>query len=243
MREVSLFIPCIVDISLPHLGVATVSLLKHLDCRPFYHEEQTCCGQVLFNAGQVDAARQLARHFIEVFEHDGTIVSPSASCVHMVRKLYPRLFEAEPAWRRRAEDLAARVFELFEFIVDQLGVDDVGARYAGKVTYHESCSHLYGLGISEQPRRLIANVREAGFVEMTGADLCCGFGGRFSNQYPEISTAMVADKAAHYIDSGADCLLLCEPGCLLNISGYTSRHYPDKQVRHLAEFLAAHLSD
>jgi L-lactate dehydrogenase complex protein LldE len=240
-KAVSLFIPCIVDVSMPRIGAATVSLLRHVGCRPFYHEKQTCCGQILYNAGHAGKAKELARRFIEIFENDELIVSPSASCVHMVRKIYPTLFCDEPAWCSRAVAVASRLFELFEFIVDKVGVEDVGARFEGRLTYHESCSHLYGLEISEQPKRLIRNVKGAELVDMAGSDICCGFGGHFSTRYPEISTAMVAEKVGNFIASRADWLLLCEPGCLLNIGGYASRHYPEKRVSHLAVFLETHL--
>ena len=241
MKPVSLFIPCIVDQWLPHIGLAAADLLERIGCRAFYRQEQTCCGQVLYNGGHVQEARKLARRFIEIFENDAVIVCPSASCVHMVRRHYPALFEGAPAWRRRAEDLALRVFELCEFMVDHMHVTDVGARYSGKAAFHESCSHLYGLGISDQPRRLLTGVAGLEIAEMAGSDICCGFGGRFSVAYPDISGAMVADKAANFIQSGADVLVLCEPGCLLNIDGYVRRHYPGKQVVHMAPFLMEHL--
>ena len=241
MKPVSLFIPCIVDQWAPRVGMATAELLRHIGCSPFYRPEQTCCGQVLYNSGRVSAARKLARRFIRIFENDAAVVSPSASCVHMVRRHYPVLFEDSPAWRRRAESLADRVFELCEFLVDHLAAPDVGARFFGRAAYHESCSHLYGLNISDPPKRLLAAVEGLEVVDMAGADICCGFGGRFSVDYPDISGAMVADKAANFAASGADVLVLCEPGCLLNIGGYVSRHYPEKKVVHMATFLVEHL--
>ncbi len=241
MQEVSLFIPCIVDQWLPHIGISTAALLQKAGCSPFFRMEQTCCGQFLYNAGQPERARKLARRFIEIFEQDEVIVSPSASCVHMVRKNYPLLFEGMPEWRRRAESLAGRVFELCEFMVDRMEVTDLGARFAGKAAFHESCSHLYGLGISGQPRLLLEAVEGLELAAMEGADICCGFGGKFSVSYPDISSAMVSDKADNFVASRADVLVLCEPGCLLNIGGYVSRHYPEKQVVHMASFLADHL--
>lgn len=237
MKNVSLFIPCIVDQWLPDIGTAMVRLLEHVGCRPFFRPEQTCCGQVLYNSGHAKPARKLARRFIELFGKDEVIVSPSASCVHMVKKNYPQLFDGAPDWQRRAREVGGRVFELCEFLVDQMGVTDVGARFSGRVAYHESCSHLYGLNISEQPKRLLQAVEGLEPAAMEGADACCGFGGRFSVQYPEISGAMVAGKAGNFIASGADVLVLCEPGCLLNIGGYVSRHYPEKRVVHMTSFL------
>lgn len=241
MKDVSLFIPCIVDQWLPEIGVATVDILRHIGCRPFFRREQTCCGQVLYNSGQANPAKKLAKRFIRIFENDETIVCPSASCVHMVRKNYPLLFEDEPQWQKRAQKVSGRVLEFCEFLVDYMKITDVGASFDGKATFHESCSHLHGLGLAGRPQRLLAGVKGLETVAMEGADVCCGFGGRFSVEYPEISEAMAADKAAGFIDSGADVLVMCEPGCLLNISGYVSRHYPEKRVVHMAGFLAENL--
>jgi len=241
MNTVSLFIPCTVDLLLPSIGTATVSLLRTLGQDPVYHEEQTCCGLVPFHGGFRNEAARLAKRFIEIFEPDEAVVSPSGTCVNMVKNRYPDLLCDEPPWLERAEALAPRVFELSEFLVDRLGVEEVGARYEGKVAYHESCNLLYGLGISEQPKKLIRAVTGTELVPMNGAELCCGFGGTFSNAYPDISEAMVTDKVKNYLESGADLLVLCEPGCLLNIQGYLSRHHPEKKAMHLAQFLADHL--
>ena len=240
MKNVSLFIPCMVDLLMPSIGTATVSLLLRLGCRPLYHEEQTCCGLIPFHSGFRDEAGRLAKRFIEIFEKDDLVVSPSGTCVNMVKNRYPELLCDELDWVRRAETLSQRVFELSEFIVDQLGMEDVGASYSGKVAYHESCNLLYGLGISEQPKKLLRAVKGTELVPMKDADLCCGFGGVFSNAYPDISEAMVADKVKNYLESGADLLVLCEPGCLINIQGYLSRHHPNRAVLHLADFLMNH---
>lgn len=241
MHQVSLFAPCIVDQWLPDIGRSVVTLLSRIGCRSFFHKDQTCCGQLLYNAGHESQARKLARRFIEIFENDPVIVCPSGSCVQMVRSHYPLLFVNEPEWKKRAEAVAARVFELSEFLVDQVRITDVGARFAGKAAYHESCSLLYGLGVSKQPKALLKGVRDLELVEMEGSDICCGFGGRFSIDYPEISTAMAADKAQWFTESGADVLVMGEPGCLLHLSGYMSRHHPEKKVMHLASFLAENL--
>jgi L-lactate dehydrogenase complex protein LldE len=233
-----MFIPCTVDLFLPEVGEATYHLLKRLGVSPVYHEEQTCCGQPAINAGFVKQARDVAKHFIEVFGDDEAIVSPSGSCVCTVKYHYPELLCDEPSWLRRAEDLAARTYELSQYIVDVLGADDCGAAFSGKVAYHESCHILRGLGVSEQPKKLISKVKGAELVAMSFADSCCGFGGEFALNYPDISEAMVQQKCENYLASGADLLLLCEPGCLLNIGGYLSRNHPDKKVMHLAQFLA-----
>jgi L-lactate dehydrogenase complex protein LldE len=241
MKKLSLFIPCIVDTVFPEIGEAMVVVLRRLGYDVEYPGDQTCCGLPAVNAGFRKEARRLAGHFLDVFEGCEWIVCPSGSCVHMVRHRYPELFSDDATMLGKVKALGARVFELSEFLVDVEGVEDVGAAYSGKVAYHESCSLLNGLGISEQPKRLIRAVRGTTLVPMNGADVCCGFGGSFSFHYPEISGAMVADKVRNYLESGADCLLLCEPGCLLNIGGYLAKNHPEKKVMHLAGFLAEHM--
>jgi len=238
MKNVSLFIPCTVNLFLPHIGEATVTLLRRLGINPVYHEEQTCCGQPAINAGYQKEAQKAAKHFIKVFGDDEQVVSPSGSCVCTVKYHYPELFENEPEWRRRAEELAPRMFELSQYLVDVLNVEDVGASFAGKVTYHESCHILRGLGVSEQPKKLIKAVQGTQLVPLNAAESCCGFGGEFANNFPDISESMVKDKVENYLSSGADLLLLCEPGCLLNIGGFLSRNHPGKKAMHLANFLA-----
>jgi L-lactate dehydrogenase complex protein LldE len=238
MKEVSLFIPCTVDLFLPRIGEAAVSLLRRAGVNPVYHEDQTCCGQPAMNAGYQVEARKVAKHFISVFEKDEVVVSPSGSCVCMVKYHYPELLAEEPRWLRRAEQLSSRIYELSQFLVDVLKAEDLGASFNGKVAYHESCHILRGLGVSAQPKKLIQAVKGAELIPMNAADSCCGFGGEFANNYPEISASMLQDKAEDFLSSGADLLLLCEPGCLLNIGGYLHRNHPGKKVMHLASFLA-----
>jgi L-lactate dehydrogenase complex protein LldE len=238
MKDVSLFIPCTVDLFLPHIGEATVSLLRRVGANPVYHRGQTCCGQPAMNSGYRKEAKRAAKHFIELFGDDEVIVSPSGSCVCMVKHHYPELLGDEPKWFRRATELAPRMYELSQYLVDVLQVKDVGAAFEGKVAYHESCHVLRGLGVSTQPKALISAVKGTTLVSMNQDDFCCGFGGEFAAHYPDISEAMVQDKVQNYLDSGADLLILCEPGCLLNIGGYLSRNHPEKKAMHLASFLA-----
>lgn len=237
IKTVSLFIPCTVDLFLPEIGVATYRLLNRWGCEPVYHREQTCCGQMLINAGRLLQAKKLAKHFLQVFDKDEYIVSPSGSCVCTVKYHYPELFEGEPDWRRRAEELGGRIYELSQFMVDVLKIADVGGRFVGRVAYHESCHILRGLGISYQPKGLIKSLVGAELVDLPFARDCCGFGGEFSLDYPEISLAMVEAKAEAYLSSRADILVLSEPGCLLNIGGYLRRNHPTRGVIHLANLL------
>ena len=238
MRRVSLFVPCLVDLLLPEIGEAAFALLRRLGVEVVYHEAQTCCGQPAINAGYLPQARKVARHFLKVFGEDEAIVCPAGSCVVTVKHHYPELFADEPDWRTRAESLAPRVYELSQYLVDVLGVEDVGATFGGKIAYHEACHVLRGLGVSEQPKKLVRALTGAELVPLNAADVCCGFGGEFSLQYPDISEVLVAEKTENFINSQADALVLCEPGCFLNISGYVHRHHPEKKVFHLATLLA-----
>jgi len=156
----------------------------------------------------------------------------------MVKHHYPQLLRDEPMWLRRAEELSERIYELSQYIVDILGIEEVGASFNGAVTYHESCHILRGLGVSDQPKRLIQKADGVKFVSLPLADMCCGFGGEFAETYDYISEEMVKEKVGCYLESGADLLVLCEPGCLLNIGGYLSRNHPEKKALHIANFLA-----
>jgi L-lactate dehydrogenase complex protein LldE len=236
--SVTLFVQCIVDGLYPEVGDAVVRIFQRLGLAIDCPAHQTCCGQPAYNAGYRREARRAAKHFIEVFGDSEIIVCPSGSCVYMIRHHYPQLFEADPAWRARALEIAARTYELTEFLVDVIGVKELGARYAGSFTYHDSCHLLRGLRVFEQPRALLRHVAEAEFREMKNSDYCCGFGGTFAAKYPEISTAMVADKVNHIVQSGADTVVGCDMGCLMNIQGLISRRRLDIKVMHIAQILA-----
>jgi L-lactate dehydrogenase complex protein LldE len=235
---ITLFIQCIVDGLYPEVGEAMVQLFSKLGLRVHYPPDQTCCGQPAFNSGFRQEAKQAARRFIKIFETASVIVCPSGSCVNMVRNHYPLLFEREPEWQQRAARVGAKTYELSEFLVDVLKKEDVGAAFDGRVTYHESCHLLRGLGVCSQPRKLIANVKGAEFVEMQDADRCCGFGGAFSIKYPEISTAILSEKIEHIKATGADAVVGCDMGCLMNIQGMLSKKGLSVQVLHIAQLLA-----
>ena len=238
-KNVTLFVQCLVDTIYPEVGEAMVQVLQNLGATVQCPTDQTCCGQPAFNAGYRSRARSVARQFIEVFEHAEIIVCPSGSCVNMVRHHYAELFRDAPRWLQRAQKLATRTFEFTEYLVDVLEVDDLGASYSGKVTYHDSCHLLRGIGVREQPRRLLRKVADMEFVEMQDSDRCCGFGGTFSVKYPQISKAMVTEKVDNIIKSGADTVVGCDMGCLMNIQGMLSRMGSDIQIRHIAQVLAS----
>lgn len=237
-KKVTLFIQCLVDTIYPEVGEAMARVFHQLGITLDCPLDQTCCGQPAFNAGYWREARMAARRFIEIFEKAETIVCPSGSCVHMVRHHYPELFKKRPEWLARAQNVAEKTFEFSEYLVDRLGVGDLGAAYNGKVTYHDSCQALRGLGIRQQPRVLIGNIRDAEFIEMKNSEACCGFGGSFSIKYPEISTAILEDKVKNIMDSGADVVVGVDMSCLMNIHGLLSRKKSTVKVMHIAELLA-----
>jgi L-lactate dehydrogenase complex protein LldE len=235
---ISLFVQCLVDSVYPRVAEAMVRVFERLGVGLDCPSDQTCCGQPAYNSGYHGAARKAARHFIKTFEHADVIVCPSGSCTDMVRHHYPGLFEDDPRWQARARRLGQRTFEFSEYLVDVLGVTDVGARYHGSVTYHDSCHLLRCLNVAEQPRRLIANVAGIRFVEMADSDRCCGFGGTFSVKYPHISMGLLEDKAAAIVASGADAVVGCDMSCLMNIQGLLSRRRIPVRTLHIAELLA-----
>jgi L-lactate dehydrogenase complex protein LldE len=236
---VQLFVTCIIDTLYPEVGEAVVKVLQRAGVTVEFPAGQTCCGQPAFNAGMRAQARPIAIHTIQVFERtDGPVVVPSGSCAAMIRHGYPELFEDDEEWLPRARALAARTFELTEFLVDQLGVTDLGARFPGKLAYHSSCHLLRDLRIDTQPRALLAEVREAELVELPYSTECCGFGGVFSVEHPEISTAMLERKIANIEASGAPLVVSCDGGCITNINGGLHRRGNKQRAIYIAEILA-----
>ena len=235
--NVSLMITCLGDAFFPDVGVATVTLLRRLGVTVDFPRAQTCCGQPHFNSGYHDDARALARHTITAFANSPLVVTPSGSCAAMVKLEYPELFHDDPAWHARAVELAARTHELSDFLVNVLKTDDVGARFEGSVTYHMAC-HLRGLGLIEEPIRLIQKVRGLRFVPLERYDECCGFGGSFAVRYPGISGAMVTDKASFIEKTAVDAVVATDTGCLMNIGGCLNRRGAKVRILHLAELLA-----
>jgi L-lactate dehydrogenase complex protein LldE len=237
-KTVTLFIQCLVDGVYPEVGEAMVAIFRRLGVDIDCPTRQTCCGQPAFNSGYRRQARIAAKRFIEIFETADTIVCPSGSCVTMVRHHYAELFKDDASWERRARQVAGKTFELTQYLVDILGVDDLGARYDGKITYHDSCHLLRSLRVREQPRRLLRKVSGAEFVELYDSDRCCGFGGAFSVKYADISAGMVEDKVNNIMASGADTVTGCDMGCLMNIQGMLSRKGSNIKIKHIAQILA-----
>jgi L-lactate dehydrogenase complex protein LldE len=229
-------ITCLGDVLYPDVGVATVRLLRRLGVEVDFPKAQTCCGQPLFNSGFHHDARELAKHTIHAFAGGDTVVTPSGSCAAMVKLEYPELFHNDLVWHGRAEDLAQRTYELADFLVNVLKVEDVGARFPCKATYHMAC-HLRGLGLKDEPQRLLQRVKDLEYVPLERFDECCGFGGSFSVRFPGISGAMVRDKADFIDKSGADVVVATDAGCLMNIGGCLRRRGSRVRPMHLAEVL------
>ncbi len=236
--RVGLFVTCLVDLYRPTVGFAAIRLLEQAGCQVEVPRAQTCCGQPAYNSGDRATARDLARGILDAFGGFDYVVVPSGSCGGMLREHLPHLFDDDPNLKARAAALGARCHELVSFLVDVMGVPAVEARYAGTVTYHDSCSGLRELGIKQQPRRLLGRVAGLTLTEMQEPEVCCGFGGTFCVKYPAISTRMVTDKARDIAATGADTLLAGDLGCLLNMAGRLSREGSAVKVRHVAEVLA-----
>ncbi|MCW9039095.1 MAG: (Fe-S)-binding protein [Rhodospirillales bacterium] len=237
-HDIGLFVTCLADLFRPSVAFAAVKLLEDAGCTVSVPKGQTCCGQPAYNSGDRDGARTLARQTIESFERFEYVVLPSGSCAGMIAKHYPDLFEDDPAWRKRAEAVAAKTHELTSFLVDVLKVEKVAAALPVTATYHDSCSGLRELGIKKQPRALLASVEGLNLTEATKAEECCGFGGTFCVKYPEVSTHIASGKTADFAETGASVLLGGDLGCLMNLAGRAKREGRDITVRHVAEVLA-----
>lgn len=247
VTSVQLFITCIADTLYPQVGEAVFHILNRLGVSVEFPPGQTCCGQPAFNAGARNLARPMAEHTIRVFEStSGPVVVPSGSCASMIRHSYSELFSGDKAWLPRAAALAERTFEFSEFLVDVLGVVDVGAAYPGPVTYHSSCHLLRELGVDRQPRALLGAVRDAALpgkqplrlVELPGTQECCGFGGVFSVEHPQISSAMLERKLKNIASTSAAVVVSCDAGCITNINGGFHRRKMSQRAVHIAEVLA-----
>ena len=241
MTRIQLFITCLVDSFYPQTGEAIVDIFRRLGNGVDFARDQTCCGQPSFNAGLRAEARPMVEHMIRVFEKTtGDIVMPSGSCAHMIKHSYPELFADDPIWLPRAQALGKRTFEFTEYLVDQLGVTDVGAHWDGTLTYHPSCHLLRGMRIDSQPRALLANVQGAQIVDLPAAEDCCGFGGIFSMEHPELSAEWLKRKIGNLETTESPTLVVAEAGCRMHIAGGLHRQKKSQKVMHIAEILNHH---
>jgi L-lactate dehydrogenase complex protein LldE len=237
-ETVQLFVTCLVDSLYPHVGEAVVRVLRRAGAEVAFPSDQTCCGQPAFNAGLWEQARPVACHTVQVFEGTrGPVVVPSGSCAAMLRHSYLELFAEDCEWLPRARALAERVFEFSEFLVDHLGVVDLGASCSGPLTYHPSCHLLREMQIARQPRLLLSAVRDAQLVDLPNFEQCCGFGGVFSAEFPQVSSAMLAKKIESIRSTGAPLVVSCDAGCITNINGGLHRRGLPQRAVHLAEIL------
>ena len=242
-KRVALCITCLGDLFYPEVGEATVRLLRQAGYQVAFPEAQTCCGQPAFNVGFRAEAAAVAKRNLDIFADYDYVVVPSGSCTSMIRHYYAELFAHDARLSKQAAQLAARTYELSEFLTQVVHLDHVDAVYHGKVAYHPACHLLRELGINEAPRQLIRLVAGVEAVSMDLEEQCCGFGGAFALKYPQISDAMLQKKIASLKRSGADTLVSCDAGCLLHIAGRLRRLGESIRIMHLAELLTSREGD
>lgn len=234
---IQLFVPCFIDQLYPSVAFNMVKVLRKAGCDIKYNTNQTCCGQPAFNAGFWDDAKAVCSKFIRDFDGAEYIVAPSASCVGFVRNYYDKLFDDTP--ENTTNNIQGRIFELSEFMVNILGVDNVGASLNCKATYHDSCAGLRECHIKQEPRQLLSKVTGLQLVEMNEVETCCGFGGSFAVKFEPISIAMAEQKVNNAEDTGADCIISTDMSCLMHIDGYIKNKNKMIQSMHLADVLAS----
>jgi L-lactate dehydrogenase complex protein LldE len=235
--KVTLYIPCFIDLLFPAAGISVVKVIEKLGHQVVVPESPACCGQPAFNTGYWDEARLQAIKVLEQLRDAEVVVIPSGSCGAMIKVFYLDLF-ANTKYEAAARELAPKCFEFASFLVNKLGVTDLGAEFPHKVTFHDGCHGLRELDNKHPPRELLANVRGLELVEMKEAETCCGFGGTFSVKFPAISTAMAAAKYASAVEAGAEYVVSCDSSCLMQIQGLADRQGKGIKTLHLAEILA-----
>lgn len=235
---VDLFIPCFIDQLYPETGKNVVKILEKLGCGVNYNVEQTCCGQVAFNSGFWEHAKEIGTKFIHDFPNDRYIVSPSASCVGMVKNYYPELFH-NSALHNEYKQIQKNIFEFSDFLVNVLNVTDVGATLEGVATYHDSCAALRECNIKQVPRILLEKVKGLELREMKDVETCCGFGGTFSIKYEPISIGMAEQKIENALATEADYLISTDLSCLMHLDGYMKKQPKQMKIMHIADVLAS----
>jgi L-lactate dehydrogenase complex protein LldE len=237
----SLFITCYNDTLFPETGRAVVRLLERLGVSVEFHPKQTCCGQMHANTGFRGEAFSQASRFIRMYQDTEAVVIPSSSCVAMIRDQYPGLIKEIGTEKlyNQFKELLPRVYELSEFLIDKLGVDDVGAYFPHRVTYHASCHALRGLHIGDRPTRLLSKVKGLDLVPLENLDRCCGFGGTFSIKNAEVSSAMMAAKLRDVVSTRAEYCTALDNSCLMHLGGALHRQYAGVRTVHLAQILAS----
>jgi len=241
--RVQIFIPCFVDQLYPQTGMSMARVLEHLGCEVAYNPAQTCCGQPAFNAGYWEEAKPVARKFIRDFGEDAPIVSPSGSCTGYVRNYFEKLFPQSDKDCATARETSGKAYEFTEFLTSVLRVETFPSRFEGRAVYHDACGALRECGIKGAPRKLLAGVEGLEMVEMKEAETCCGFGGTFAVKYEPISIGMAQTKVQSAVDAGADYIISTDVSCLMHIQGYIAKHRLPLTTLHIADVLAAGLSE
>jgi L-lactate dehydrogenase complex protein LldE len=239
--RITLFVTCLADTLFPDVGRATVRLLERLGHDVQFPSAQACCGQMHANTGYLRDALPMVRRYVEVFEDCEAIVVPSGSCTGSIKHQHAMVARryGDEALAQRAEAVAARTYELSQLLVDVLAVEDVGAYYPHRVTYHPTCHSLRLLGVGDRPLRLLRQVAGMDLVELPDADVCCGFGGTFAIKNADVSAAMLADKMRSVIATRAEVCTAGDSSCLMHIGGGLSRLRAGTRTVHLAEILAS----
>src|SRR6476469_10621108 len=239
--RVALMVTCVNDAMFPETGKAVVRLLRRLGVDVEFPQAQTCCAQPMVNTGYLDAAVPVVRTFVDAFAGDDAVVTPSGSCAGSARHQHPIVARrsGDAGLEAAVAEVAPTVYELSEFLVDVLGVTDVGASFPHRVTYHPTCHSLRLLGVGDRPRRLLQAVRGLTLVDLPGADECCGFGGTFAVKNADVSVAMGSDKVRHVRETGAEVLVAGDNSCLMHMGGLLTRQRGGVRTMHLAEVLAA----
>jgi L-lactate dehydrogenase complex protein LldE len=235
---VDIFIPCFIDQIFPQTGMNMVKILEKFDVDVYYNDQQTCCGQMAFNSGFWDEAKELGEKFIKDFLNDRPVVAPSASCVGYVKNYFDKLF-FNTALHIEYKRLQKNIYEFSDFMVNKLEITDVGATFNHKVTYHDSCAALREYGIKDEPRKLLEKVKGLELVEMKDTDVCCGFGGTFSVKHEAISTAMAEQKVHNALNTDAEYIISTDSSCLMHQEGYINKFKLPIKVAHLADVLAS----
>lgn len=234
--NITLFIPCFIDLFYPQVGISVVRILERLGHKVICPESPACCGQPAFNTGYWEESRETAIKLVEQLKDAEVVVIPSGSCGAMMKIFYPELFYGTP-YEESARVLAGKCFEFSSFLVNVLGVIDLGAVFPHKVTFHDGCHGLRELHNKMPPRILLSKVRGLELIEMKAAENCCGFGGTFSAKFPMISTAMGDFKCTSALETGAEYIVSCDSSCLMHIQGFATRYGKNIKTLHLAEVL------
>ncbi len=235
---VDIFIPCFIDQIYPQTGMNMIKILEKLGVDVHYNGNQTCCGQIAFNSGFWDEAKEMGAKFIHDFPNDRPVISPSASCSGMVKNYYPWLFH-NTALHYEYKQLKKNMVEFTDYLVNVLKVDEIGAEFNHVVTYHDSCAALREYGLRDEPRILLSKVKGLTLKEMKNNDVCCGFGGTFSVKFEPISTAMAEQKVKHALETGAEYIVSTDSSCLIHQQAYIDKHHLPIKTMHIIDVLAS----